>query len=145
MTSPGLHKHPGSCHCGNILVVVELSTSPAGAALHACGCSFCCAHGVRTVADPAGALKVWAQDWTDVIRYRFETATAEFLICRTCGVYVGAVCETPAGPRAVVNVNSLSDRALFAAEPRAMDYAGESPEMRLARRARTWMKAIIQT
>ena len=143
MTGPVLHKHPGGCHCGNIRIVVELPSLPASTALRACGCTFCRAHGVRTVADPAGVLKVWAQDWNDVLRYRFESQTADFLICSRCGVYVGAICETPSGLRAVANVNSLSDRARFVAEPNVMDHAGETPDARIARRAQTWLSAII--
>src|SRR4051812_45409182 len=59
MTLAALHKHPGGCHCGNIRIVVELPTAPEATALRACGCAFCRAHGVRTVADPSGVLKVW--------------------------------------------------------------------------------------
>lgn len=145
MQHSGLHKHAGGCHCGNIRVVVEITAPPAAATLRACGCSFCRAHGVRTVTDPAGAFKIWAQDWDDVTRYRFETATADFLICSRCGVYVGAVCETAAGPRGVANINALNDRALFTAAPQPMNYDGEDAPARLARRAQAWMPAVIHT
>jgi hypothetical protein len=143
MTSAALHKHAGGCHCGNIRIVVEVPTAPEATALRSCGCAFCRAHGVRTIADPSGVLKVWAQDWTDVTRYHFETGTADFLICRRCGVYVGAVCQTPSGLRAVANVNSLHDRARFVAEPKVMDHAGETPQNRIARRAETWLAAVV--
>ena len=138
-----LHKHAGGCHCGNIRVVVELHQSAADSPLRACGCSFCRAHGTRTVADPGGVFKIWAEDWREVNRYRFGTRTADFLMCRGCGVYVGAVCETESGLRAVANVNCLNDRAMFTAAPSVVDYDGEENGDRLARRAKNWMPAVV--
>ena len=140
-----LHKHAGGCHCGNIRVVVELKRSAADSPLRACGCSFCRAHGTRTVADPDGVFKVWAEDWREVLRYKFGTGTADYLMCRSCGVYVGAVCETSSGLRAVANVNCLNDRAQFTAVPAPMDFDGETTETRLARRATNWMPAVVHS
>lgn len=76
--------------------------------------------------------------------YRFGSRTADYLICRRCGVYVGAICETAAGLRAVVNVNCLMDRAHFTQEASAPDYDGETSEARLARRAANWMPALVK-
>jgi hypothetical protein len=58
-------------------------------------------------------------------------------------VYVGAICATRSGLRAVVNVNCLEDRALFTGSPAAPDYDGESTEARLDRRAANWMPAVL--
>ena len=136
--------HTGGCHCGNIKVSLRLTTAPAASLLRACQCAFCRAHATRTVADPQGLLEVGAKDWGRVEKYRFGTRIADYLICRTCGVYVAALCETPGGLRAVVNVNALDDRAAFMQTPAAHDYAGETPEARLARRAVTWMPAAVK-
>jgi hypothetical protein len=136
-------EHSGGCHCGNLRVRLRLSTAPAETKLRACACSFCRAHATRTVADPGGLFEVWADDWSRVESYRFDSRTADYLVCRRCGVYVAAVCATAAGDRAVVNVNSLDDRAAFTQEPSAPDYAGETTEARLARRAANWMPAIV--
>jgi hypothetical protein len=78
-----------------------------------------------------------------VERYRFGSRTADYLLCRRCGVYVGAVCETNAGLRAVVNVNCLDDRANFTQAPAAPDYDSEATDDRLARRANNWMPATV--
>jgi hypothetical protein len=120
-----------------------LSQEPGEIALRACACSFCRAHGARTVADPAGLFEVWADDWSLVEPYRFGSRTADYLVCRRCGVYVAALCDTAAGLRAVVNVNSLADRAAFTRMPAAPDYDGEATEARLARRAGNWMPASV--
>ncbi|WP_428487748.1 hypothetical protein [Rhodopila sp.] len=95
------------------------------------------------MSDPDGQVVVQAVDWTLVERYRFGSRTADYLLCRRCGVYIGAVCETAAGPRAVVNTLCLHDRAAFTQEAVRPDYDGETTDRRLARRAANWMPAVM--
>jgi hypothetical protein len=135
--------YAGGCHCGNLRVALRLSRPPSDSPLRACACSFCRAHATRTVADPGGCFEVWAADWSGVERYRFGSRTADYLVCRRCGVYVAAVCEVGTGVRAVVNVNCLADRAAFTAIPSTPDYDGEATDDRLARRAANWMPAVV--
>lgn len=139
--TPGSHE--GGCHCRDIRVVLRLSKPPEGTPLRACGCSFCRAHETRTAADPGGLFELQADDWSLVEPYRFGSRTAEYILCRRCGVYVAALCETTAGLRAVVNVNCLDDRAAFTAIPSVARYDGETVEARLARRAVAWMPARV--
>jgi hypothetical protein len=134
----------GSCHCGNIQARLRLSRRPQDSPLRACTCSFCRAHNTRTVADLAGLFELWADDWSLVEPYRFGLRSADYFVCRRCGVYVAAICETTAGTRAVVNVNSLADRAYFTSVPAASDYDGETAEARLSRRSTKWMPAIVK-
>jgi hypothetical protein len=110
--------------------------------VRSCACSFCRSHGTRTVSDPVGMADVWA-DWSYVERYRFGTGTADYLLCRRCGVYVGAVCDTPTGCRAVINTLCLADRAAFTQQAAHPDYDNEEVEARLARRGRNWMPTIV--
>lgn len=133
----------GSCHCGNLRVHLRLTLPPTEAALRSCRCSFCRAHATRTVSDPKGMFEVWADDWSEVQPYRFGSRTADYLICRRCGVYIGAVGETPAGLRAVVNTNSLAERDLFTQDPVRPDHDGEETVERLARRAANWTPAVL--
>ncbi len=135
--------HDGGCHCGNLRVRLRLTRRPQECTLRSCSCSFCRAHGTRTVSDPHGLYEVWAKDWSLVAPYRFGSLTADYLICRQCGVYVGAVCETSTGLRAVVNVNSLADRTDFSQEPARPDYEGEPTTKRLARRAANWIPTVL--
>jgi hypothetical protein len=78
-----------------------------------------------------------------VERYRFGTGTAEFVICRRCGVYIGAIGETGAGTRAVINTNCLEERAAFTGQPSPVDHDGEATGDRLARRVANWTPATI--
>jgi hypothetical protein len=138
-------EHLGGCHCGNIRVRLRLSTLPQDTPLRACACSFCRAHRTRTVADSAGLFELAVEDWNLVERYRFGSRTADYIVCCRCGVYIGAICETSLGTRAVVNVNCLADRASFTQVPGASDYEGETTEARLSRRALKWMPAIVKS
>jgi hypothetical protein len=147
MRTESLHKHHGGCHCGNIRIVVEFTTVPAQTPLRACQCSFCRAHSVRSASDPAGSLKVWARDWSEVVRYRFGTRTADMLLCRGCGVYIGAITETSNGLLGIVNINALADQSAFTMAPELADFSAEEESGRLvdrqARRVSKWMPAIV--
>ena len=133
-------EHEGGCHCGNIRVRLHLSTSPGTTPLRTCTCTFCRSHVTRMTADPAGMFELAATDWSEVQRYRFGTGTIDFIICRRCGVFIAALSESST---AVVNVNCLADRDAFTSEPVVKDFAGETLEVRLARRAASWMPARI--
>ena len=136
-------EHRGGCHCGNLRLNLRLSQPPVETRLRACGCSFCRAHNTRTTSDPLGSVEIWADDWSLVQSYRFGSGTAEFLICKRCGVYIGAIGDTAAGMRAVINTACLDDRAAFTAEPSPTDHEGETTEDRLARRAANWTPATL--
>lgn len=136
-------EHHGGCHCGNLQVHLRLTKPPGMVRLRSCACSFCRSHATRTVSDPDGHVDVQAADWSLVERYRFGSRTADYLICRRCGVYIGAMCETSAGLRAVLNTLCLDDRAAFSQEAKRPDYEGEATDVRLARRTANWMPAVL--
>jgi hypothetical protein len=136
-------KHLGGCHCGNLRIEVRLTKRPAEMPVRSCSCSFCQTHGTRTVSDPSGQVEVWASDWSMVQGYRFGSRTADYLICRACGVYRGAVCDTASGRRMVVNTRCLDDRAAFTADATHPDYDGEATEARLVRRAANWTPLVL--
>jgi hypothetical protein len=138
-------KHEGGCHCGNLQVEVFLTRPPAENPLRSCACSFCRSHGTRTVSDPEGGVVIQAGDWSLVERYRFGSRTADYLLCRRCGGYIAAVCETAAGPRAVLNTLCLNDRDAFSQAPMRPDYDDETTEVRMSRRAANWMPAVLLT
>ena len=137
-------EHSGGCHCGNTHVRLRLTRAPEDNPVRTCTCSFCRSHAPRMVSDPDGEFEVGADDWSLVENYRFGTRTADFLICRRCGVFIAAVSNSDAKPRAVVNVNCLEDRERFTAAPVLHEFQGETSETRLSRRAANWMPAIVR-
>lgn len=133
----------GRCHCGNVEVTFETSLRPEALPLRECGCTFCRRHGAVAVTDPAGSLEVRVRDPGEMSRYRFGLRTAEFLICRTCGVYVAAVSTIEGATVASLNANVLDARAALTQRPAPVDYEGESAAERLSRRRRAWTPAAV--
>ncbi len=129
----------GGCHCGNLAVVFETSVDPRSLSLRACQCSFCRRHGAVTTSDAKGRLRIEVGDPERLLRYRFALKVTDFLVCRTCGVYVAATTTTGGGTLGVVNVNVLDEREPFARAPEPMSYGAETLEDRGARRAKVWM------
>lgn len=135
-------RHSGGCHCGNITVQLRLSQPPEQMPLRSCSCSFCRAHGTRTLSDRDGLAEIAVSDRSLLEHYQFGSRTADYMICRRCGVYIGALCQTASGLRAVINVNCLDDRAAFTQPPASPNYDGEATETRLDRRSSNWMPAV---
>ena len=78
------------------------------------------------------------QDGNTIIRYRFATKTAEFLICAQCGIYVGAQMEEEGRYYAVANLRAFDANGEFAQRAQPMDYSGENSRARRTRRASRW-------
>jgi hypothetical protein len=136
---PGTRSFAGRCHCGNVELAFETPTPPEELATRACACSFCRRHGVRTVSDPKGRARLLVRDPTQLNRYRFGRKTADFLVCRRCGVYVGAVyADEAAATYAVLNVNAFDTPGDFPRPAQAVDYGRESEAERRSRRKANW-------
>ncbi|MDX8469509.1 hypothetical protein RFM26_27815 [Mesorhizobium sp. VK23B] len=135
--------HSGGCHCGNIRLSFSTAIDPAGMEIRACQCSFCTRHGSRAAADPKGRLTISVEDKARLQVYRFGLRTADYLICRECGVYVAAIAGEGNDARAIVIVNALDEREQFSREPIPVRYDAESREQRLARRRTAWMPVEV--
>ena len=138
---PRRHAYPGACHCGNITVAFASDRTPGELGLRTDTCSFCAKHHSMYTSDPAGEVTFRFRDAAAVERYRFGTRTADFLVCRTCGVFVAACMTEP--PIAVINVHVLEARAAFLALPlQVADLDGETLDQRLARRRARWTPVV---
>ena len=133
----------GGCHCGNLRLTLETLRDPGELTVRACSCSFCRRHGVRTVSDPAGRVEFVVGDPAQLSRYRFGLGTAQFLVCRACGVYVGAVIVEAGAAYAIVNINVLEAPEVFAASTVPVSYDGETSAERRARRRARWTPATV--
>jgi hypothetical protein len=72
------------------------------------------------------------------MRYRFGLKTADFLICRDCGTYLGAVDEEAGAGCAVINVNCLDIEADTFPAPTEVELEGEGEVDRHERHRRNW-------
>lgn len=101
----------GGCHCGNIRVDVKLTAAPDRHRPRACDCDFCRKHLAAYVSDPQGTLVIRIEDERERSTYRQGSGRAEFLLCRNCGVLVGALHRDGARICATVNVRALPGTA----------------------------------
>jgi hypothetical protein len=99
---------------------------------------------VLSTSDPRGSIEFTARDSGLLNRYRFGARTADFLLCRGCGVYIGALIETALGSFGIININALHPALSGIPEPVAMAYDTESKEQRIARRELRWSPAIAK-
>jgi hypothetical protein len=132
------HRFEGGCHCGNLSYVFDASANLETLGVRACMCSFCRAHGARNTSDPDGSIRIAVRDGAKLERYRFGLRTADFLICKTCGVYIGALLPDGEHGWFTVNVNTFRDKPplAFPLTPNVFD--AEDTQSRVSRREARW-------
>ena len=135
--------HAGGCHCGAISLTYRSTMPAAEHALRACQCSFCRKHGSIAVSDPDGSVEIRIADEQKASRYRFGLGTADYLVCRECGVYVAAVMTEGEKSWSVAIVNALDDRADFTGPVEPVDFSAEDGDDRRARRRARWTPTIF--
>lgn len=131
----------GRCHCGAIGYVYRTALAPEHWFVRTCQCSFCRAHGVVSTSDPAGSVELSAREGALQL-YRFGQRTADFWICRECGVYMAAVMESGGRRYAVINVQALENRPPTLAAPTESSLDGESKGQRDERRLKRWTPVV---
>jgi hypothetical protein len=135
-------RHEGGCHCGNVRYVLDTALALDALPRRACQCSFCRRHGAVSTSDPAGRVSFTLRDPALLTRYRFGLKTADFLVCARCGIYVGATFTEEGGTWAVLNANALDDADALRQPDTPMDYDGETPAQRGARRKARWTPVV---
>ena len=141
--APAARVYDGACHCGAIEFSFETTLSPRRWPMLACQCRFCRGHGAVTAADPAGIVRFNYTYPDRLRRYRFALRTADYLVCRECGMYVGAVMMTGNGGVATINTNLLGERPRGLAPAKAeTGYRSESLEERRTRRRAQWTQVF---
>jgi len=125
----------GHCHCGNLSFLLRLVRPLEQCRMGECDCTFCIAHAAKCIADSRGRATITIRDAAQLNRYRFAMATADFLVCRTCGVYLGAVIEIDGASFSVLNLRATKLHDLPA---NRHSYASETKDDRIARRKSSW-------
>lgn len=133
----------GTCHCSNLRVTLTTEKVPQDMWLRACQCSFCRSHNMRSLSDPDGRMEVRVTDEAALNRYRFGLGTADFLICRNCGNYIGAVQEVDGQLYGILNANLTENRGAQFGEAEHRHYEDETGEERAARRKAVWTPATL--
>jgi hypothetical protein len=132
----------GGCHCGNIRLALRWTPEPDGIPARACDCSFCRKHGGVWTSCPQGELRVTVREPALVERYSFGTRTADFHVCRACGVVPLVTSRIEEQLYAVVSVNALEGLEPELLRHAPASFEGESEAARLARRRHNWIPAV---
>jgi hypothetical protein len=132
----------GKCHCGNFSIAFHTDKPLSELTPRECSCSFCRKHQASWISDPEGKVHVKYVDPALVSGYRFGTKTADFMVCRECGILLLTTCEINGRLRAVINIRSMQDMH-FPVPAVATNFDGEDKEARFARRERTWTGNVI--
>lgn len=133
----------GRCHCGDVAFALHWPTAPRPLPARACGCGYCLRLGAAWTSAPGGRVDVTLAGADAATRYRFGHGTAEFLVCRTCGIVPVATSAIDDTLYAVVNVNTFEAVAPEEIAITRTDFEGEDETERLARRRRNWTPARL--
>lgn len=127
----------GHCHCGNVRCTLHTQQRLEDIVVRICRCEFCLRHRPRHWSDPQGSLEIAVVEAGELISYRFGHGTADFVLCRRCGVYCFAIAELDGRYRAVSNLNLALERD---ARPREayLEALTEDPDERTRRRGANW-------
>ncbi len=136
--------YSGGCHCGNISVGFETEKPIPDLGTRFCTCTYCQKQNARYASDPEGLIRLAYKDADNLVRYRFGTGQADFISCRQCAVYVGAVASRDDQARMVLNINTLDEGRRFQM-PEDFDYDGEEPDARKARWFTRWTPVVETT
>ncbi len=132
----------GGCHCGNISFTLAWEPDPVEIPARACGCTFCQKHGGVWTSCPGGRLRVLIRDPGQVSAYAFGTRTAEFHVCRTCGIVPMVTSRIEGRLYAVVSVNAFEGIDPSRIRRTPSSFEGESEAKRLARRKLNWIGSV---
>lgn len=134
--------YQGSCHCGAIGFEFYTKLPPSEWDVRACQCSFCKAHAAACTSDPLGRVAIACPDESKLQRYRFGLHTADFLVCRNCGVYLGAVLTGATQSFATINTNAMPSLHPPIPAPRHVEYGCEPSDARVHRRLAKWTPVV---
>jgi hypothetical protein len=132
----------GSCHCGNLRFAFDWPEPGSEIPIRACGCELCSKHSAVWTSHPKGRFLLHGSDTEKTNLYRFGTKTADFHVCRNCGVMPISTCLITSTVFAVLNTRTFDgiDPSRFV--ERKTNFDGETASDRLARRQKTWTPEI---
>jgi hypothetical protein len=98
---------------------------------------------MRSLSDPEGGMVMSIADEAKVNRYHFGLGMVDFLICKCCGNYIGAVQEVDGQLYGIMNANLTENRGAQFGEADHRHYEQETGEERSARRKAVWTPATL--
>ena len=132
----------GGCHCGEIRYQLKWPLQVQQVPARACGCSYCTRFAAIWTSHPDAGIDLTFETANTATRYRFGTATADFIHCANCGILCLAISPVDGHDYAIVNINTLSLPKGYAFDHSCPDFSAEETLDRLARRKHRWIGAV---
>ena len=132
----------GACHCGNIRFVLSWPQGEPEIPIRKCGCTFCKKHCGSWTSHRNSRLSITIADRSATFNYQVGTRTADFYICKVCGVVPFVLSEIDDRFYAVVNVNSFEGTNQLKFSSSSTNFDGEDVGSRLERRKRNWISDV---
>jgi hypothetical protein len=132
----------GSCHCGNLRLILSWPESDSEIRVRECGCTFCQKHGGSWTSHRDSELGITISDQSLVSIYNFGTNAADFYVCSVCGVVPFVLSDIDDKKFAVVNINTFDNIDDFVLARSSTDFDGEDVGSRLERRKRNWISKV---
>ena len=133
----------GSCYCGNIRFVFATDKSDDELPRRECQCGFCVLHGRIATSDRDGELRIAIEAPENVSKFRFGHRTADFYVCRECGMIPVVTSEIDGATRGIADVRMIEGFAWSRSETSRHDFEGEEVNDRLDRRKGYWTGTVI--
>jgi hypothetical protein len=139
-----LISYHGTCHCKQLKVTFKSKRPPVELPYRQCECSYCTAIAPIYISDTSGQV-----DWhiskigSIVGRYQFAMKTADFIFCKSCGSYLGALQANDKGLLSVINVKYFSELLPYVNAVKFLNLDRETPNERSVRRAKHWTPSHI--
>jgi len=111
-----VHTASAVCHCGNLFAELAFTDPPASYRPRVCDCDFCRMHGAAYVSDPTGSVLIGVRDPRELVKHRHGSGSADFLLCRTCGVLVAILYREAERLYATVNAAAVAGGRCFGVE-----------------------------
>ena len=133
----------GSCYCGNIRFVFVTDKSDDELPQRECQCGFCVLHGRIATSDRDGELRIAIEAPENVRKFRFGHRTADFYVCRECGMIPVVTSEIDGAIRGIADVRMIEGFVWSRSETSRHDFEGEEVDDRLDRRKGYWTGTVI--
>ena len=132
-----------ACHCGNLSARLTTKKEPQDMWLRSCQCDFCRSHNMRSLSDSDGRLEIHVKDESQLNRYHLGLGMVDFLICKSCGNYIGAVQDIDGRLLGIMNANLTENRGIQFGDADHAQFENETGEERNARRKEVWTDATV--
>ena len=99
---------------------------------------------MRSLSDSEGRIEMRVEDEAQLNRYHFGLNMVDFLICKNCGNYIGAVQQVGGQLFGIMNANLTENRGTQFGEANHAFYEKETGEERSARRKDVWTPATLK-